>query len=191
MNAETKDGYTIENEKYQAFLNFLEVITNYSSYHEEFLDSYFHHKREQLENYYDGSTEMIEQFDIKDLYLITITTENCGEVYISDKEKQLFDNAINYTKVYHLDLKKDFLCILSMNINHVYPIINAKIETSLVIKAISQEYLEMSHSDYDEYVKQTASDVFTNKLINICLFFSDPNSSFSIPSFRYKITECE
>lgn len=189
MKAKTKNIYTIEHEKHQAFLNFLEVITVYSRYHQDFIDSYFNRKRDSIENYYDGSIKMIQQFEPNDLDQIVIFTKNNGDLRINEVEKRIFSNAIKYARIHYLDLKKDYYCTLNIVIMDDQPIMDTKIKTTIIIKAISQEYLEMSDEDYKEYLCGRASDIFTEKVLNIYPFFNEVGGGYYVPSFSYKLIE--
>lgn len=189
MNAITKYEQETRYKQYQAFADFLQVIREYSNYHKDFMDGYFDAKKDLIKNYYGNLTEMIEQFDPKDLDHIILFTKEDGEVRINGEEKRIFSNAINYAKIHQLDLKKDYHCYLSIDIVNVLPIINTKIKTTIIIKAISQEYLEMTDEDYEDYLCWRASDIFTQKVLNIITFFYEVGGGHSIPSFSYKIIE--
>ena len=175
--------------QYKAFADFLLVTKEYSDYHKNFMDGYFEAKKDLIENYYGNLTKTFEQFDPKDLDRIILFTKENGEVRINDEEKRIFSNAINYAKIHQLDLKKDYHCYLTIDIMNVPPIINTTIKTTIVIKAISQEYLEMTDEDYEDYLCWRASDIFTQKVLNIIPFFNEVGGGHSIPSFSYKIIE--
>ena len=169
-----------DQKKLEDFYEFIDEIRNYTHRFDGNVDL----KRDLLITFYGTVFEMFDQFDSEDLALIKILQKNHDEIYLSDTEKEVFINAINYAKSNSLSKKKKYSCYLKIHYSNAYLIYNTKIETNITIEAISQEYLKMSNEEYEDYICWTALDIFEKKANLIPL--DELTGGKGIPGFTYE-----
>ena len=173
----TKDQKRIED-----FYEFLDVIDNYS----QTIVSSYNFKQKFITAFHDNILEMFEQFDLEDLNLIEVPTNNDRIISISNVEKELCINAINYANSNCLSKKMKYCCHLEIDYSNTQVIYNTKIETDIIIEAISQEYLKISNEEYEDYVCWTAVNKLQETADLIPLF--ELTGGFGV-GFSYKEIE--